>query len=59
MKAGYTVVDAVMSWDKLIEVINRSEKNEVVHLGWISPTIGVKCKSSETVGFWKIKQLKN
>lgn len=59
MKAGYTILNSVMDIDKIIEVINYEKKSEIVHLGWTITSSPYKLRSHETVGVWKLKQLKN
>ena len=59
MKAGYSVIHSVINGDKLIEVINRPIINTVINLGWIFPQTAYKKKDENTVGVWKLKQLKN
>jgi len=57
MKTGYIILNAVYKGDNIIEVMNHSDKNEVVHLGWIKPKSAYSFKSKDTVGVWKLKQL--
>lgn len=59
MKAGYKIIDGLSSYDKIMEVINNEKTNEIIHLGWINPITAYKQKGSETVGVWKLKNLKN
>lgn len=59
MKSRYTILNAVMNYDNIVEVINHQTKNQVVNLGWLIPSSPYKLKNHETVGVWKIKKLKN
>jgi hypothetical protein len=59
MKAGYTILNGVMNYDKIVEVINHEKINQVVNLGWLITASPYKLRSHETVGVWKLKQLKN
>ena len=58
MKTGFEIINAVHKGDNIIEVINHQEDNSVVNLGWIFPKTAYIGKNHETVGVWKIKQLK-
>ena len=59
MKSRYTILNAVMNYDNIVEVINHQTKNQVVNLGWLMTSSPYKLKNYETVGVWKIKKLKN
>ena len=59
MKAGYTVKNASITGDKLIEVINYQHSNTVLNMGWFYTETPYKLKDENTVGVWKLKQLKN
>ena len=59
MKAGYTVSNVSFTGSKIVEVINYEHSNRVLNMGWIFPKTPYKTKDENTVGVWKIKQLKN
>ena len=59
MKEGYTILNAIMRGDNVIEVINHSDRNEVVNLGWVFPKTAYIAKNNKSVGVWKPKKLKN
>lgn len=59
MEAGYRVIDAVGKGDTICEVRNNHKSNEVINLGWIFPNSAYKTKDNNSVGVWKLKQIKN
>ena len=59
MKAGYYTSNVISEGNSVIEVINNSESNLVMNLGWIYMKTLIALKSKNTIGVWKLKQLKN
>jgi len=59
MKAGYTIIhdDYINESDTIMEVLNYDHKNTITFYAW--PDRSCFKVMSDTIGVWKIKQLKN
>lgn len=59
MEKGFTITTIVAySSDNIIEVVNYQTANCVFNVGWFNRSPVDGAKDSNTVGIWKIKNLK-